>query len=594
MRGFNVPEIPNAEKWSLFSSPDATRSECSKSLMVKLRTLSTWTTAVGRVMLADPEFSINDALREQMTRAFWGYVKYWAHQGSYINEYKWVDLPPLATSNPDDLTADGKRHIRESLAQHYISEISRFYFLAQFGTSDYTNWSLASTTDDWWIDQWSELETNPESLDVPSKAMVAMREENARKKRLENEQGPANADTAEISKETPEQAFRRMFVEVQDAAAAAASGGGGGVVQKQKPRFLVTPDASTGASGAGGGIGRLWFRPVCQYTQRNVYDAVMLLTERIQDYPFHQDIVTFISCLTARLGLLFLQPARANVFDIERYREPLAKDWYRCNRKFMAWAAAYFYELLQRVHYQTTMRTRVQPIVVSDVHIEALRANILRLCEEMGPSTFATMYRLCTEENYAFPGDDVFSRFLHPEGLLNRGDVLLELRSERQAPRFFSENELDAKTIVQNMLAAESHIARLCVWNVLDWYFNMEVAIKLRDAVVIDQCGIELSQTLLIESTIPCFVTLFSRPVAHYDFCFYESDDIYRVIVQWLLLIRDQKQGFLFRKDISRQIATLLGEQEQPAERRAYEPTDDFAEVQELLVDHFNNLVCPL
>lgn len=578
---FKIPEIPLADKLPDFSEPGVTRDECSAKLLAKLRRMSTWTTYVARVLDQDHTIVINDALRETMRNAFWGWIKYWAWQNAYINEYKYEDLPPLPTSTPEELTSDGLRHVRGSLAMYFVSEVSRFYFLAEFGTTRYSQWSLASTRDEWWIEHWSELECAPESLDAPSKAMEALREENARKKRLEEEQGPTNMDAVETRKETPEQVFRKIFQDVTAAAAAVTS----------STRFGPPPPT------ASGGGGKLWFRPVCQYTQRNLYDAVMLLCERIQDYPFHEDIITLIELLTARLGVLFLQPGKENLFDIPRYREQLNDDgFYRGNRAFMVWAGAYFYELLQRIHYQHTIRVRWQPIQVLQTEVDALKASLLRFCEEMGPSTFMTMYRLCTEENYKFPGDEVFSRFLHPEGQLNLGDTLLELRSERQAPRFFSEDTIDAKTIIQNMLAAETHISRLCVWNVLDWYLNMEVGIKFRDAVVIDQCGIQLSRTTLVDSSIPCVVTLFSRPVAHHEFMFYESDDIYQVIVRWLLLIRHQKNGFLFRKDVSKQIATLLGEQNPaiPMGALPRQPGDDFEEVQHMLVDRYNNLVRPL
>jgi hypothetical protein len=472
---------------------------------------------------------------------------------------------------------------------YYVPEITRFFILAEFGSPRFPAWSLASTTEDWWIEHWSELECSPESLDTPSKAMEALREENARKKRLEEEQGPTNMDAVENKQETPEQAFRRIFQDVSAAAATAAA--------ETRSSFTPPPSSSI-PSGGGGAGGKLWYRPVCQYTQRNVYDAVMLLCERIQDYPFHEDIVTLIELLTARVGVLFLQPGKAWLFDIPRYREELndAGD-YRANRAFMAWTAAYFYELLQRVYYHRTLRVRWQPIAVLQTQVDSLKTSLLRFCEAMGPATFMNMYRLCTEENYTFPGDEVFSRFLHPEGRVNLSDTLLELRSDRQAPRFFSEDTIDAKTIIQNMLAADTHISRLCVWNVLDWYLNMEVGIKFRDAAVVDQCGIQMSRTKLVDSTIPCVVTLFSRPVAHHNFMYYESDDVYQVVVKWLLLIRQEKDGFLFRTDISRQIAILLGEQGNlhvPLGAAQRQPKDDFGEVPNMLVDRYNNLIRPL
>jgi hypothetical protein len=598
MQGFVVPRIPeyNPRSWPDFSAAGASTVENAERLLGELCKISRWCTAVARVMESDASFV---APQDAMRRAFGGWVKYWAWQSAYLNEYKYVDLPPLPETDPDDLTADGLRHIRESLAMHFISEISRFWLLAECDAPRYHTWSLASTRDDWWIEHWCQLECNPESLDAPSKAMEALREENAKKKRLEEEQGPTNADAIELQKETPEQAFKRVFTEVSppkrfepNSASACGAGGennsaaaacGGGEINNKA------------AAAAGGGREKLWFRNICHYSQRNVYDAVMLLCERIQDYPFHQDIVTLIELLTARLGFFFLKPGTAAVFDIPRYREALGGDMYRCNRAFMAWAAAYFYELLQRVHYQRDMRVRWEPIAVRQEQVDALQRSILRFCEDMGVSTFMNMYRLSTEENYRFPGDEVFSRFLHPEGKMNHGDTLLELRSERQAPRFFSEDSVKAATIIQNILAADTHISRLCIWNILDWYFNMEVSVNFRDAVVIDQCGIQGSQIKLVESSVPCIVTLFSRPVAHHNFVYYESDDIYQVIVKWLLLIRDEKHGFLFRKDISKQIATLLENTDAPYVVNEGGPRDDFEEVRgTLLVNHYNNLVKPL
>jgi hypothetical protein len=132
------------------------------------------------------------------------------------------------------------------------------------------------------------------------------------------------------------------------------------------------------------------------------------------------------------------------------------------------------------------------------------------------------------------------------------------------------------------------------VWNVLDWYLNMEVGIKFRDAAVVDQCGIQMSRTKLVDSTVPCVMTLFSRPVAHHNFMYYESDDVYQVVVKWLLLIRQEKDGFLFRTDISRQIAILLGEQGVPLGAAQRQPKDDFGDVPNMLVDRYNNLIRPL
>jgi hypothetical protein len=339
----------------------------------------------------------------------------------------------------------------------------------------------------------------------------------------------------------------------------------------------------------------LWFRMISSFTQRNLYDAVMLLTEKINDYPYDDQIVRLIHALLSRYGALCLQPADVRVFDIPRYRNEFKKDLYRPNREFNAWAGVYFYELIQRVHYWERMTvlpidqvTDDALINMTDQHVQSLRERILHMCKEMGQNEFYALHSQSVAENYKFPGDEIFGHFLHSDGEINLGDLLLELRPERQAPRFFSEKRLDTSTVVESILRAETHLERLCVLNLIDRYFLIENDFKWRDACVIDQSGIEGSHNKLVESTVPCLVHIFSRPVMNHLFHTFESDDIYEVIVAWLLTIKYKKNGYLMRQDISKQIDFLIGGenmQEAPrdTQRRRRDVQDDFDELSDIL-----------
>lgn len=121
----------------------------------------------------------------------------------------------------------------------------------------------------------------------------------------------------------------------------------------------------------------------------------------------------------------------------------------------------------------------------------------------MGQIDFFKLYRLSVEECYEFPGDYAFGKYLHPQGSVNRGDLLIELHGDRQAPRFFSEAKVQTETILHAMMQVNTHMARVCVLNVLDRYFFMD-GVRWRDGAVVDQKGLQLSDTKLTDSTVPC------------------------------------------------------------------------------------------
>jgi hypothetical protein len=248
--------------------------------------------------------------------------------------------------------------------------------------------------------------------------------------------------------------------------------------------------------------------------------------------------------------------------------EQAAEEEYQCSRSFIQWAACYFYELWQRIHYAKCMMCLPLEDNATHMYRDALKEQIAHLCHSMGRADFMAMYKVSVDECYEFPGDDSFGRYLHPEGIIDRGDLLLELRQERQAVRYFSEVNLNPKTILSRVLPGNTHLARIFILNVLDRFFSIEVNVAWRDAIVVDQQGIALSHTKLIESTIPCLVSIFSMPLLSYKFRVLVTDDIYTSIAAWMLCLYNEKKGFLYRTKIKQQIKQLLGEIAAPSKRQ--------------------------
>jgi len=568
-----TPLPPNANKLPKFTDADMVLEDVIECIEGYLIRMGDWTTRVSHCI---EEQRPSEDMKKRLLDIFFSWIKYWAFQHAYVQEYRKVELEPLEETPDDERLENGLRSVRENIGSQFISELSRFYFLITYHDSDNGVWSLEYLHEDWWIDDWSKLHISPGEFGAISYALEKMRRENEKERRQEHEFGAATATT---TTENIEEDFVEPVVRNCD---------------------------------------KLWFRPVSAYTQRNLYDAVMLLTERINDYPYHEEICDLIFRLTARLGAFFLQGATELVFDIPDYSDVFDGEYRRPNRAFMHWAAAYFYELLQRVIYgrciieRNAMSLNMGPLMhLTEEKVEALKNFMVYFWNDMEKDDALYLFGECIKENFDFPGDETFYRYTHPTGRIDRSDLILELRSERQAHVFFStQNYSVGATIVNMIKRGDTHLSRILILNLLDRFFSMEVNLAFRNGVVIDQSGIQLSELKLGHSTVPCIVSFFSRPMLH--FCEIREDEkkryifwnenIYETLVAWLLFIRHEKDGYVYRKNISNQIRILLGEDEGVTKRvRSRVNTDilegpesDFEQVQQVIYDNRNNVIRPL
>lgn len=605
-----APTFPRtAENLPKFTDPNVASGEVCCGILSALKQVTTWT-----MDRAQRGASPTRDLQLSVDRVFMSWVKYWAAQASYVNEIKTVKLPttPGNAVDEQELDENGKRRIRESMSYQMVASLFPFYCVGTYKEeSEHGAWSLDRTTQPWWLDEWGTLVVNPPSLEETSAALIEYRLENERKRREEEKKGPEKGN---VISEPPQKEFEAAF-------------------EQYEKDVVLTAEKVMDAAALTYNRRLLWYRPVSQYTQRNIYDAVMLLTERVNEYPFHQEFVYFVQLLTMRLGYLLLFTGPAETFDIPRYRVavpsvpavPLVPatagtgtgaivpnsapgnvptsapvstgaEEFQCSRVFIQWAACYFYELWQRIHYAQHMMCIPLEKKATTANVDALREQVAHICRNIGLEDFMAMYKVSVDEYYEFPGDQAFGRFLHPEGIIDMGDLLLELRQERQAARYFSEASLNSKTILARVLSGKTHLARLFLLNVIDRYFSTEVNVAWRDAVVVDQQGIALSQNKLIESTMPCLVSIFSIPLLNFEFHVLVTDDIYQSIAEWLVYVYVKKKGFLYRTNIKLQIKQLLGKikavkkRQKNTETGLDEPACDYNEI----FDANGNLTRPL
>lgn len=373
---------------------------------------------------------------QKLRRCYDQWLELWVTRGTWINELRFIRLAPTPDTPEHLLDQHGLRKVRSALGESVFPELCRMWFLIHYGELKQqkehlkrhqinvdeldvkdipsVHWALRHTLAEFWVTDWPQL-------------------------------WPL--------------ADNRAFAKA-----------------KAKDRNAVRPRRAS----------PLWDRPIMTYTQYEIYQAVMLLTERIEDYPCSNEVIRMIMLLYLRMSTLFCQAAPAAIFDKEDMRRQVpGYDLYIPNRKFIMWANIYFYELHRRVFWyrlmmQKPMR-RMESMqetlgMLDALLVRRVRAWVHDSLERIGEEEFEDLYARASEENYAFPGDDQYIRYGHPEGAVSRGDTLMELRPQRQGYRFFSEDAVSHHVILANAKSGETHLDRLMIIMAIDNYFLTKVS----------------------------------------------------------------------------------------------------------------------
>lgn len=477
--------------------------------------------------------------REKLRQCYDQWLELWITYSTWINEIRPVRLPKRPDTPEELLDRDGMRKVRTSLGVSIFTELCRMWFLIHYGELVQQKHHLA------------EQHMNVDQLDPEDVPTVHWA--------LCHTQAEFWVDT-----------WPQMWSRADDEAFAEA--------RAMDPHAMRPRRASP-----------LWNKPVMLYTQYEIYQATMLLIERINDYPSTIDggsneIVRFVMTLFLRLSTFFCQAAPGSVFDKTDMRHQIHPDYdqYVPNRAFVMWCTIYFYELHRRVfwlHLMTNRQWTRDDITLDDTLVQRVRAWVWDCLDQVGEEEFDDLYAKALEEHYEFPGDAQFIHYGHPDGAMSLGDTLLELRPGRQGARFFSEDRVSHNVVLASAKTAETHLDRLVLIIALDNYFATQ-GLAWRDRIMIDQCGIETSDYQLRRCNVPVLVFGFSRPWVSYKGNVLVTDNIYETLAAWFLLIRETCKGRVFDTDISEVVeAALTFELPTDTEEEQWQQQDDEGDV---------------
>lgn len=451
--------------------------------------------------------------KQRLQRCYDSWYELWIAYSPFINELRYIRIPPLPDTPPDELDADGLRKIRSAIGEDIFPQLCRMWYLIHYGElvqqrkqceqqqrpADApiltTQWSLSHTTEEFWRGEWTRLWP-----------------------RADNE------------------AFVRARI---------------------KNKNATRPPGMT----------PLWNRPVITYTQYEVYQAVMLMTEEFHDYPCCNETLRMIMILFTRVATFFCQAAPGRIFDKRDMRKQVHPDYdgWVPNRKFIMWCNIYFNELLRRVFYLKLMASkrmlRTQHPVLRQ-HLD--NTLIARVCawthdtlERIGEEEFEDLFVRAANEHYTFMGDDAFIRYSHSEGSVSRGDTLMELRPGRQGHRYHSDEQISFDLIMAKAKQGESHLDRIILLMAIDNYFGAK-GLSWRDLVVIDQCDIEQSVYQLKYCPVPMLIYVYSRPWVYFQKRVLMCEDIYETLAAWFLLVHYCCDNQVFQSHIGETIETIF------------------------------------
>lgn len=336
---------------------------------------------------------------------------------------------------------------------------------------------------------------------------------------------------------------------------------------------------------------KLWSTPLYELTQTQLSIMLMMLSQMVNDITDadimrEYQIVFHVVWLRFAVLITRLQPI--HVLDDPEYRKPVVgQEWFTATLSWYVMCCTYIAELLRRFYHwelikdvRILKRGEVPPVarVVPPPRLQVVSvasiANRVRfwimnaICNELIP--METMEEAYTngalESGFNLPGDNTWFKYIRPDDVLTRGDVLANLRPHLY--RRYTVEQVQPRVIAQ--MHKESHVSRLFILLCFSEMIAMDFSgINWFDTVVIDNDGIEMSARARLLNVAPFLMQVFSSYWVYYRSHVYTTDDIFEAIAVWCLLLRDEYDGMFLGHTNMKPFLTRVLEQDDPAIERS-------------------------
>jgi hypothetical protein len=289
------------------------------------------------------------------------------------------------------------------------------------------------------------------------------------------------------------------------------------------------------------------------YSQNDIFDTVLFLTERIDELTCDEETIeefrTFVYALYTRNGALFCEATTADTLDMPNMRTPTTvKHLFVPNQDYMMFCTIYFNHLLRRLYYYDKLKENMGSVELPSGSVQRCKEWVkTSVLDSLGTEGFEDAYSSACEQCYHFPGDTQWFQYRYPARQPVTGPVLDCIRPVF-AKRYFSDDRVTKDPILAavDRCDHQGQCSRVFVLVALDQYMKTHYNASWRDAVVIDNEGIELSQFKLVKANAPCLLQLLSRYWVYDQARIYPCDNIYSAITTWMYILREKYNAALF------------------------------------------------
>lgn len=309
----------------------------------------------------------------------------------------------------------------------------------------------------------------------------------------------------------------------------------------------------------------IWDKCFLDYTQHDVYLAVLLLTQLLNDVPTvpklshdGEDIINGIDEFKDVFYTIWLRAMDFGVqlwqgteeLNMDNMRKKEDTNLYQPNRDWYAFMFFFMGDILKRIFwYEKTIKWQFP--LPEGVNADRTRSWVTEMLKTVAEEAFVDLYLKHVDEGYKFVGDDMWFKYLWPKKSHSRAACLGALRPHLHK-RYFTEDRLTLETILVGR--SKRHITRYFILNMVSDYLKMKTghpddAFNWFDAAVIPAEAVELASDLIVEELCPLVIQVFS---SYWVFCkkrMYACDDVFVAIALWFKLLREEYGGVFHGRD---------------------------------------------
>ena len=304
-------------------------------------------------------------------------------------------------------------------------------------------------------------------------------------------------------------------------------------------------------------------KPIMMYSQSDVMDALMYVTERLNHLE-RKDIEHYeplCDTLFTRCSVLFCEFNTAKVFDVPNMRMSHEDGTFSVNADFCKLCTIYFNAIQRRFFYHKMLQPIVQNFEGDASRLKKLFET--EICKFLGPESVEDLYVRACEEAYAFPGDLEWFEYMYPAVEPTIGYILEQARP-LYAKSFFTESRVSQTPILAGVTSDHTHRGYCCrtfVLIALDCYLAAKVECNnWRNCVVISnkQLGTAEAQAKIVQRKMPILLQVMSRFWVIDRKNVWATDCIYEAVVCWARILKERYNSKLLDRDFTTFIEKIL------------------------------------